>query len=789
MRAAWAWVRPELRGRLRASLAIVLLVGISAGVALTAIAGAERADTAFARFAAMSRTATHRLQYSSLEDIDGEVMRRLLAEPSVEAAVPLYFTVALSEDSEYDIGVVSSPDPGLLRDVDKPRLLHGRLPHPDAVDEVVINEFLSRTMGVGVGDKVTLSTFSAEQLAEEAFGEELAGPTLELEVVGVGRLPDDVADDENALMLASAAYQASVAGEAGQFGPSVELIVEPGADIERIVDDALAGFTLEETPQIEPLAALHDRVRDGTQVIAIGLVLFGACAALAALVASTQAVNRRLAALGADQTALQSMGFTRAQRASGLMLLAAPIIAAGAIAAVGVAILGSLFMPMGVARRAEPTPGVDIDVAVLGLGVLVVVLLLGVGALVSALRLTSPHAAARADHGAGAPLRQSMGAAVATKAGWSPPAVLGISMALEPGRGRTAVPVRPALAGAVLGITGVVAALTFGTSLDHLVSTPAAYGWNWSVSPDLFEGDADALAESDAIRDVGLLLFRQTEVEGQALDGMAVQPVKGSPSLTVLAGRMPATPDEVALGPKTLDDLHVAIGDQVSVATNDDSARKVTVVGEVLFPVFDENPFNAGVAFHPDLLGEVELSDGFGASLVRFAPGVTMAEGEAAVASVAPDSLSVYAYPSKPSDVGNLDQVRSIPLALAGFLVMIAVAAVGHALITSVRRRRRDIGIVRALGFRRRQVLATVAVQSTTLAVVGLLLGVPLGMVAGRAAWSVVAEGLGVATSPTVPVGILLALVPGALSAAAAMAMWPAQAAARVRAVEALRAE
>lgn len=767
----------------------MLLVGVSAGVALTAIAGAQRADTAFERFAATSRTATHRLQYSSVEDIDAEVMRRLRAEPSVEAAVPLYFTVAFSEDSEYDIGIVSSPDPDLFRDVDKPRLLDGRLPDPDAADEVVINEFLSRTMGASVGDRVTLSTFTAEQLAEEAFGEEMAGPTLELTVVGVGRLPDDVADDEHATMLAGPAYHASVVGKVGQFGPSVEVLVEPGADIDPIVDDALAGFTLAEAPDVQSLAALHDRVRDGTRVLATGLVLFGACAALAALVASTQAVNRRFAALGADQPALQAMGFTRAQRASGLMLLAVPIIAAGAVAAVGVAIAGSVFMPIGVARRAEPTPGVDIDLSVLGPGLLVVVLLLSLGALASAWRLSSPHAAALAARGADAPLRQSMGAVVAAKAGWSPPAVLGITMALEPGRGRTAVPVRPALAGAVLGITGVVAALTFGSSLDHLVTTPAAYGWNWSVSPDLFEGDAEAIAESNAVRDVGKLLFRQTAVQGQAIDGLAVQPVKGSPSLTVLDGRMPAAPDEVALGPKTLGDFHVAIGDRVSVATNDDSNRQVTVVGEVLFPVFDENPFNAGVAFHPDLLGEVARSDGFGASLVKFAPGVTMAEGEAAVAAVAPDSLSVYAYPSKPSDVANLDQVRSIPLALAGFLVLIAVAAVGHALITSVRRRRRDIGIVRSLGFRRRQVLTTVAVQSTTLVVVGLLLGIPLGMVAGRAAWSLVANELGVGTSPTVPVGILLVLVPGALIAAMAMAMWPAQAAARVRAAEALRAE
>ena len=54
-------------------------------------------------------------------------------------------------------------------------------------------------------------------------------------------------------------------------------------------------------------------------------------------------------------------------------------------------------------------------------------------------------------------------------------------MALEPGRGRTAVPVRTTIVTAALAIATVTAALVFAASLDHLVTTPRLYGWNWDV--------------------------------------------------------------------------------------------------------------------------------------------------------------------------------------------------------------------------------------------------------------------------------------------------------------------
>ena len=46
----------QLRGRLRASLLLALLVGLSGGVVLAGLAGARRSDAALPRFLAASRT-------------------------------------------------------------------------------------------------------------------------------------------------------------------------------------------------------------------------------------------------------------------------------------------------------------------------------------------------------------------------------------------------------------------------------------------------------------------------------------------------------------------------------------------------------------------------------------------------------------------------------------------------------------------------------------------------------------------------------------------------------------
>jgi putative ABC transport system permease protein len=57
MGAVWLRLRAELRQQWRAVLALAVLLGLIAGIALTAAAGARRTDTAYPRFLRQSHAA------------------------------------------------------------------------------------------------------------------------------------------------------------------------------------------------------------------------------------------------------------------------------------------------------------------------------------------------------------------------------------------------------------------------------------------------------------------------------------------------------------------------------------------------------------------------------------------------------------------------------------------------------------------------------------------------------------------------------------------------------------
>ena len=154
---------------------------------------------------------------------------------------------------------------------------------------------------------------------------------------------------------------------------------------------------------------------------------------------------------------------------------------AGAVAAAGVAVAASPLMPVGTARPAEPAPGVSADMPVLAVGAIAITGLVVAQAAWPAWRLAS------------SPASDLRGAAAAPRrpwlARWLPAAPVtvaaGARLALEPGRGRTAIPVRSALTGTTLSVLAVTAAFTFGANLLHLVNSPRLYGQNWDAAIDL----------------------------------------------------------------------------------------------------------------------------------------------------------------------------------------------------------------------------------------------------------------------------------------------------------------
>ena len=173
--------------------------------------------------------------------------------------------------------------------------------------------------------------------------------------------------------------------------------------------------------------------------------------------------------------------------------------------------------------------------------------------------------------------------------------------------------------------------------------------------------------------------------------------------------------------------------------------------------------------------------------VVRLAPGSDRADAVRQLTEIAGGRAPQG--PTVPIEVERIRQIDAVPIVLAGFVATVALVAVGYTLVIGIRRRRRDLAILKTLGFDRRQVRASVAWQATTLALVGVVVGVPIGIVVGRVAWRLVANSLGIAPTSTVPFLALLAVAAAAVVLANAIAWFPARGAARTRPAVVLRSE
>jgi hypothetical protein len=191
---------------------------------------------------------------------------------------------------------------------------------------------------------------------------------------------------------------------------------------------------------------------------------------------------------------------------------------------------------------------------------------------------------------------------------------------------------------------------------------------------------------------------------------------------------------------------------------------------------------------------------------VRFARGTSPTVGFATLARIARDATATMAKDpngggnsggnryvaigaQRPAEIVTYESTGATPAVLALGLAAGAVVALGLALAASVRRRRRDLALLKTLGLTRRQLAATIAWQASVVAVVGVLLGVPLGVALGRWLWVEFAHQIAVVPEPTVPALQVAAVAGVALVLANVVAAFPGRAAARTPAALVLRSE
>jgi hypothetical protein len=254
-------------------------------------------------------------------------------------------------------------------------------------------------------------------------------------------------------------------------------------------------------------------------------------------------------------------------------------------------------------------------------------------------------------------------------------------------------------------------------------------------------------------------------------------------------------------GPPTLHALGKRIGDTVR-AGNENATREFRIVGQVVLPQLEDGELQSlgdGAAFTGAGFAPLLERDNHTRYLVgTFAPGVDRTavgrriDGIAAFGAPAQERDVVehgIAGPSRPPEVARISSVRWFAPVLALLIAVLALVAVGHAIVTTVYRRRSEVAVLKTLGFERRQVRAMLAWQATALAAIGLVIGIPVGLFVGEAVWNRVAESLGIAPVIVLPALALVASVPVAIALFNAVAFWPARSAARTRPTRALAVE
>ncbi len=817
-------------------LALALIIGLVGGIAIGSIAAARRTQSSFPIYLASTRPPDLQGISSFVNGSSGTAalgynpallatIARLPHVKSVQSIsglniIPLGRTGAPESPSAYpaqaaEFTGIDSPNSLLGLSV-----IQGRSADPNRADEFVASNTMARIFQLHIGEKVRFAAYTNAQTSSPDFGSAAIRPFRQFEAKLVGLVEnsnavveDDVDRTNNDLLLnfTSSLTRPLLSCCGFYTGTSVQVaggsryVKAVQAEITRVLPAGLGPF------QANASGAIEVKAESAIKPESIALGVFGGITALAALLIAAQLIGRLLRLGGEDLATLRALGADPAMTTSDGLIGIGSAIVIGALFALSVAVALSPLAPLGPARPVYPYPGVSFDWTVLGLAFLVLVIGLGGLAIVQANR-TTPHRYKL--NQSVSRRRESRVASASATAGLPPAAVMGVRFGLEQGAGRNSVPVRSAMLGATLAVVAVIATVTFGSSLNTLIAHPALYGWNWDY--ELAAGQGSNIPGSKAAslldHDRQVAAWSGIDFYVMRIDGLNAVPAIGEMvnshvAPPVLSGHGVEAPDQVVLGTSTLASLHKEVGDTVVVHPTATVARKLRIVGTATMPTIgvggnQHTEMGTGALISDTIIPFSGLSGystlpgsapGPAAILVRLKDGTDAAGRKSlqriATATSTPANYGVSVLSvQRPAEIVNYRSMGSTPAILGSGLAVGAVAALALTLVASVRSRRLDLAVLKTLGFTRRQLSSVVAWQSSVAGAVGIVVGLPLGIVLGRTLWDLFAREISVVPAPSVPTTSVILIALGALALANLIAALPGRIAARTPTALLLRA-
>jgi hypothetical protein len=793
----------ELRRRWRSWLAIAILISVVGGLVLAAAAAGRRTNSAFPRFVAAHGFDT--VVYAT------RPVPKVAHLPDVMSATELIIpdTGNPTCDCTHRFNNVSF---GVAVTLPQGRslftLVSGHLPDPSDPDQVLASFTLLQDYGVHIGTIIHVPFEAPSQSADynnpNTGLPNPKGPKLALHVVGIeasefqfpsGNTPvyflyADQAFRRTVLPHTGVEYQYYVRLRNGAAG--ISAFDEETKNLN--LGTGSVGASSEDGEAVIIQASIHPQ--------AIGWWILAALAALVGLAVVGQALGRQSTVESEDFPTLASVGVDRRQLLALGMARNLVVGVAGAAGALAVATALSPIAPLGEARLAEASTGFVFDTLVLPLGALatvVVVLALGSWPALRAARTLRPD-----DRSLAAPPSAIVTRLVAL--GAPPTAVIGVRNALERRSGGSTVPLGSALLGIVLAVIALCGTGVFGASLTHLTGTPRLWGDPEQISfgtpnPTLLKSLENNTAVTAITEGVGAGYLSVNKVMVGTVVGTSL---RGPLLFSTVDGRSPSADDQIGLGHTTMRLVGAHLGSVVKVTVTTHSGARRTEP----FRVVSQNSFPQEGGFVSLGTGALLTTSGLERALCL--PGPTLAlcrrevggkstggirvtfvsgaAGKAAMDHYLVAYPSITSKPLTPTSLINFGEAVNFPLIFGAMLAIFGAATLAHLLVVSVSRRRREVGLLKVLGFVNGQVISTVSWQATTLALVGIVVGVPLGVVLGRTVWNAFANNLGVVPVAVVPVLLVVILAVSVLVVANIIAVAPALAATRSKPGDLLRA-
>jgi putative ABC transport system permease protein len=294
-----------------------------------------------------------------------------------------------------------------------------------------------------------------------------------------------------------------------------------------------------------------------------------------------------------------------------------------------------------------------------------------------------------------------------------------------------------------------------------------------------------AAAKVPGVQSMTQLHDVRTTINGNDADGMGVDgPLGAIVKVTYREGGGPLTGNAMQVSRTAAKDKHWDLGDHVRLATPGGASVTTTITG-----VYDDSqllgPWLVSGQTYRTLMPSSRHNDIV--ALVHAAPGTSAAALRAGLERATDPYYTVDVKNKaefKGQQASQVNSLLGLLYGLLGLAIVIAILGIINTLALSVVERRREIGMLRAVGMLRGQVRRTVYVESLLIAVFGAVLGLALGLTFGALfTHRLRDQGLSVVSVPWGQAALFLAI---AAAVGVLAALWPAVRAARTRPLSAI---